>query len=194
MEEQAKVPVFKGSLIYGVIVGIATIVVSLVLYFINQSLTDWAMIFMPILSVGLLVGALILFKKEYGKGFISFGRVIAAGTLISLFTAILSSGYTYAIYTMDDSYFQDTKYWTIDKVVERMDKMTAKYEKRMSDEQFEEIESVMKKQKKVAIKKTKERSVGYFAFSGIISSVILGVIISLIAGIFIKKEPKPIEP
>ena len=51
----------------------------------------------------------------------------------------------------------------------------------------------MKKQKKKAIKKIKERSVGFFAFSGIFNFVFLGVLIALLAGIFIKKEPKPIE-
>ena len=123
MEEQVKVPVFKASLIYGAIVGLAVIVLSLILYFIDQSLETWAMIASSIIFVGLLVGALILVRNEYGKGLITYGQVVLVGFLISLFASILSAGYTYAIYTMDESYFQDTKYAVIDKMVEKLIKL-----------------------------------------------------------------------
>lgn len=193
MEEQAKIPVFKASLIYGAIVGLATIVFSVLLYFIGQSLETWAMIASIILFVGLLVGALVLLRKEYGKGFISYGRVVLAGLLISLFASILSSGYSYAIYSMDESYFQDTKYAAIDKVVKQFDKMDARYQEKMSDEQYEMFEKEFEKQKKKQISKIKDRSAGSFAFSGIFNIVFMGVIIALIAGIFIKKVPKPFD-
>ncbi|MFC2090232.1 DUF4199 domain-containing protein [Bacteroidota bacterium] len=193
MEEQVKIPVFKGSLIYGLIVGLAMVVVNLVLYFLDLSLKSGVLIAVPILSVVLLVGALVLLRSEYGKGFIKYGQVVLASLLISIFSGILISGYNYAIFTVDESYFQDTKYFSLDKINEQYDKMEAKYEERYSEEQFDAIKSRMDQQKKKQIRKTKERSAGRTAFAGIINSIIGGLVIGLLAGIFIKRKPKPVE-
>jgi hypothetical protein len=62
----------------------------------------------------------------------------------------------------------------------------------LPDDQYDTLEERLSKQKKKQIKKIKERSVASFAFSSIYSRVIFGVLISLIAGIFIRKEQKPI--
>ena len=192
MEEQVKVPVFKASLIYGVILGLASIVLSLLLYFIGQTFELWALILSPIIFVGLLVLLLIMLRKEYGKGFISYGRVVLASFLISLVAALLSTVYTFAIYEFDESYLQDTKYYAIDQIEKRLDKMDERYQKRLSDEQYERVESELKKAKKKSIEKVNKRSTGGYALGGIFNLVFLGVLIGLIAGIFIKKNPVPI--
>lgn len=194
MEEQVKVPVFKGALIYGVIVGLALIVFSLLIYFVGQSLETWAMIAQPIIFLGLIVGSLIMFKKEYGKGFASFGRLVFVSFIVGTVTAILTAGFSYAIYELDEGYLQDTKYYAIDKVEKQFDKIDAKYQEKMSDEQYDKVEKEMRKQKKKAINKIQDRSGAKFALSGIFSSIFMAVIIGLIAGIFIKKEQEPSLP
>ncbi len=193
MEEQAKIPLFKGSLIYGLIVGLAMIVINLVFYFLDLSFKSWALIFLAILSVVLLVGALILFRSEYGKGFIKYGQVVLAGLLISIISGILVSGYNYVIFTFDESYFQDAKYYALDKMNEQFDKTQAKYEDRLSDDQLDTFQNRLDQQRKKLTRKVKERSVGSTSFLGIFNSIIGGLVIGLLAGIFLKKKPKPGE-
>ena len=77
MEEQVKAPIMKGSLIYGIILGLATIVVNLVLYFIDQSLETWVRVFNPIFNVGMLILMVVLFKKEYGNGTLYYGKALS---------------------------------------------------------------------------------------------------------------------
>lgn len=193
MEETPKIPLFKASLIYGAIVGLANIVIGLILYFIGQSLETWAMIFGTLVGVGLLVGALIFLKKEYGKGFISFGQVVWGAVLISLVTSILTAAYTFALFEADKSYLQDIKYFTIERIDKQMDKMDTRYQERLSDEQYEAVEKQMKIQRKKQIDKIKDRSSGSFALGNIFNQVFLGLIIGLITGGFIKKKPAPIQ-
>lgn len=192
MEEQKKVPVFKASLIYGAIVGLASIVFGLILYFIGQSLETWAMIASTVLFVGLIVVSLIMYKKEYGQGFASFGRLVLVSFLVGLVASILSALFSFALFEMDEGYLQDTKYFAIEKMDKQMEKADARYQEKFSDDQYEIFEREMKKQRKKQVNKIENRSSFALAFGGMFSMVFLAVITGLIAGIFIKKEPKPI--
>jgi len=104
MEDQEKVPVFKASLVYGAIVGLASIVLGLILYFLEQSLETWAMIASTALFVVLIVVSLVMFKKEYGKGFARFGRLVLVSFLVGLFASILSALFSFALFEMDKGY------------------------------------------------------------------------------------------
>lgn len=192
MEEQKKVPVFKASLIYGAIVGLASIVFGLILYFIGQSLETWAMIASTALFVVLIVVSLIMYKKEYGQGFAKFGRLVLVSFLVGLVASILSSLFTFALYEMDEGYLQDTKYFAIEKMDAQMEKADAKYQERLSDDQYDIFEKRMKSQRKKQVNKIEKRSPFVLAFSGVFSMVFLAVITGLIAGIFIKKKPEEI--
>lgn len=193
MEEQTKVPVFKGSLIYGVIVGAVSIIIALVLYFIGQSLETWAGIASMVIFVVLIVGSLILFKREYGKGFATYGQLVLVSFIVGLVAAVLSSLFTFALYSMDEAYLQDTKYAAIERIDKQMDKMSARYQERFSDEQYEMVEQRMKEQRKKQIDKLEERSPFRLAMSGVFGTIILSVIIGLIAAIFIRKNPDPTQ-
>jgi cytochrome bd-type quinol oxidase subunit 2 len=193
MEEQAKVPVFKATLIYGIIVGLVTIVWALILYFIDQSLKTWAMIASPIIFVGMIVLALIMFRKEYGKGYARFGQLVLVSFLVGLFASILSAGYNFAIYEFDEGYLQDTKYYAIEQMDKQFEKMDARYQERLSDDQYDRVEEQMSQQRKKQVKRIQERSTMSLALSGIFGTVFMAVIIGLIAGIFIKKEPEPTQ-
>ena len=192
MEEQKKVPVFKASLIYGAIVGLASIVFGLILYFIGQSLETWAMIASTALFVVLIVVSLIMYKKEYGHGFAKFGRLVLVSFLVGLVASILSALFTFALYEMDEGYLQDTKYFAIEKMDKQMEKADARYQEKFSDEQYDMFEKQMKKQRKKMVGKIENRSSFALSFSGVFSMVFLSVIAGLIAGIFIKKEPEAI--
>ncbi len=193
MEEEKKVPVFKASLIYGAIVGIASIVLALIFYFIGQSLKSWTMIVSIIIFIGLIIGSLVMYRKEYGGGFVSFGRLVLVSFIVGLVASVLSAAFTYALYEMDEGYLQDTKYYAIEKMDKQMEKMDARYQEKMSDDQYDLFEREMKKQRKKQVKKIEERSAFALSFGGIIGMVFIAVITGLIAGIFIKKDPEKVN-
>lgn len=193
MEEQTNVPVFKGSLIYGVIVGAVSIIIALIFYFIGQSLETWAAIASMVIFFALIIGALIFFKKEYGKGYATYGQLVLVSFIVGLVAAILSSLFTFTLYSIDKAYLQDTKYSAIERIDKQIDKMSARYQERFSDEQYEMVEQRMKEQRKKGIDKIEERTPLRLAMSGIFGTVILSVIIGLIAAIFIRKNPDPTQ-
>ena len=193
MEEEKKVPVFKASLIYGAIVGLASIVLALIFYFIGQSLETWSMIVSIIIFIGLIIGSLMMYRKEYGGGFASFGRLVLVSFIVGLVASVLSAAFNYALYEMDEGYLQDTKYSAIEKMDKQMEKMDARYQEKMSDDQYDLFEREMKKQRKKQVKKIEERSAFALSFGGIIGMVFIAVITGLIAGIFIKKDPEKVN-
>lgn len=188
MDEQTKTPVLKPALIYGAIVGLASVVINLIFYFIGQSFEKWAMILSSIVSIGLLVLTLILYRAEYAKTVLSYGSVVLIALLIGFFSSVLTGAYTYAIYSIDDGYLQDMKYYALDKVDERMDKMDAKYQEKLSDDQYEAFESKMDAGRKKAVKKIKDGKPITYARQTIVSSVFLALLIGLIAGIFLRRK------
>jgi hypothetical protein len=190
MENQEKVPVFKASMIYGAIVGIASIVVALIFYFIGQSLETWASITSLVIFLGLIVASLVMFKREYGKGYASYGRLVLVSFLVGLASSILSAGFTFALFEMDEGYFQDTKYATIEKMDEQFEKMDLKYQEKLPDEQYDAVEKQLKKQRKKQVDKINNRSAFSFAAGGVFNAVFMSVLIGLIAAIFIKKKPE----
>jgi len=193
MEEQSKVPVFKASLIYGIIVGLASIVIGLILYFIDMSLEPWAGYFSTIVFVLLIVGSLVMFRKEYGKGFAKFGQLVLVSFLVGLFASILSAGYTYVIYQTDEGYLQDTKYLAIERMDKQLEKRDLKLQQRLSDEQYAAVEERMDEARKIGIDRIKKQTPMKFAISGLFGSVFMAVIVGLIAAIFIKKDPEPLQ-
>ena len=122
MEEKEKNSVFKASLIYGAIVGLALIVLALIFFFIGQSLETWAMIVTIVIFIGLIVGSLMMYRKEYGGGFASFEHLFYVSFIVGLVASILSATFSYALYEMDEGYLQDTKY----SAIEKMDKQREK--------------------------------------------------------------------
>lgn len=189
MTQEKQPSLLKGTLVYGLIVGLGVVVVSLVLYFIGKSLETWSGIVSTLVFVGLIVIGLVLFKKEYTDGFIKYGRVVVAGLLIALFSGIILSVQTYALFKFDESYLQDTKYFAIEQINKRLDKMDLKYQERFSDEQYEMVEERMDEQREKAIDRIKDQSAFALSFPGIFNYLFLGVLTALITGIFIRKNP-----
>jgi len=193
MEEQANVPVFKGALVYGLIVGALAIVIAMIFYFTGQSLETWAGIASMVIFFVLIIGALIMFRKEYGKGYATYGQLVFVSFIVGLVAAIMSSLFTFALYKIDEGYLQDTRYAAIERVDKQIDKMIARYQERFSDEQYEMVEQRMKEQRKKGIDRIEEQSPLGLAMSGLIGTVVISVIIGLIAAIFIRKKPEPTQ-
>lgn len=165
----------KSALNQGAIVGLILMVISLIIYVFelydaNQYLS-W--VSMAILVAGIAMG-IKSYRDKQGGGFISYGSAVGYGTMVALFAGIISSFVTY-IYLgyIDDGFVQH-------QLMVQEDEM---YERGMPEEQIE-----------MAMTWTKKfMAPGALAVMGVIMNTLIGLIISLIAAAFLKKEPENFE-
>jgi len=157
------------SLGYSVIISLAVIVLSLVLFLLNLD-KGTGMEWLPYL---VLFGGIWLaqynYRNKYLGGFISYGKAFSLGMMISLFLAIIMGIYTYVF----------IKYINPGAMEEAM----VIAEQKMMDRGATDLEI----EQGMAIAR-KFAGVGMFTFTAVFSNFLAGVIISLITAIFVKKE------
>jgi len=166
---EKKPSVLLVSLGYGVIVSLAMVVLSLILFLLNldnKSGLEW-------LSYLILVGGIWLaqinYRNKYLGGFISFGQSFIVGMFIGLFVGIIMGIYTYVFFNFIDP--------------GAMEEAMTIAEQRMMDKGMTdmEIEQGMMMARKFS-------SAGMFTFFAVTGNFILGMIFSLVTSIFVKKE------
>jgi predicted membrane protein len=120
----------------------------------------------------------IQYRDNLPGGFISFGKAFTSGFLIVLISAIIASLYTYIFLVfIDPAYLQ--------KIIEQsMDDAQAKMvAKGLSEEQMEPALAMTRK----FLNPT------FMSIIALVSSAIVGAILSLIAAAFLKKEDKSFD-
>lgn len=97
--EQEKKTSFAGSAItHGLLTGIGLIVLSLLGYLFNMAGVRWfSYLSYLILLAGIIWGSL-QYRNDAAGGFISYGRALGYGTLISVFAALISSIFVFVFY------------------------------------------------------------------------------------------------
>jgi hypothetical protein len=160
----------KYTLNYGLILGIILVLYSALLY-----ATD--LIFSKSLGyVSFLITIVIVyigqkaFRDKGSGGSINYGRALVAGLLIVVFSSIISSIFTYFLYTIIDPQL-------VDKMLQLQE------QKMISSGKYteEQIELGLQMARKFT-------TPGRMVIMGILGSALMGFIISLITSIFIKKE------
>lgn len=159
----------KSALNFGIMLGLVMMVLSLLIFILELYTLSWInWVTNIILIAGIVYGIKKRRDNELG-GSISYGSALGYGTLVSLFVGLISSVFT-ALYLafVDDSFIQ----FTLDKQLDEF------YAQGMADEQID-----------MAIGMTKKfMNPTSIAIMGTIMTVIMGFIVSLIAGAFLKKE------
>jgi len=169
-------PGMSTTLLYALIMAIAQIVVTLIAYFLGYQ-TDhmasgqWFSSIAPlvVLIVILTLGIKAVRDEQPGKG-LSFGKGVGTGTLIVLFSSIITSIYAFIHFTYVNPSF-------VDYAIEAARVKWAA--KGMVEAQMEKAEGFMRWIFKPAV-----QSIAGFIFGNII-----GVILSLIISAFLKREP-----
>jgi hypothetical protein len=163
-----KVTVSQIGLRYGLILGLLSIVFGLILQMTGQATNNW------LSSIGYIIFIVVIILahkafKEGGDGFMSIGQGIGIGTLLSLIGGTLSSIFTFLyLKFVDDSMLQTIR----DKQIEGMEAQG------MDDAQIDQaMEIAGKFSGPVAI-----------LIIGIVGSIFIGFIISLIVALFTKKS------
>jgi len=167
--EETKPPFVKATLGYGLILAAAVIVYDLILYLLDLKTNAW----LPFLSyVIMVVGAFMAqtsFRNKHMDGYCTYGQIFKVGLLTFVFVSIVMAIYTYLYYAaINPGALQEEMDLTEQKMLERGSSD-------MDVEQTVEFLSMMQKPWLKAI----------FA----LGTIIVGLIITLITSIFVKKEP-----
>src|SRR5512140_1874312 len=168
-----KVSVWKANLTNGLILGLIGIVYNLVMYFLDLTFNKTqGYVFLLILIVSLFF-LLKSYRNNYLRGYITYGQAVGAGVVIFLIYSIITAVYTYILYTVIDPELTA-------KQLAFTEEMMAK--KGMPQQALDTAINMQKKMMKP----------GIMFIVGIFMTMIYGVIISLVAAIFVRKEGNPL--
>lgn len=168
-----KVSVWKANFNSGLILGLAGIVFSLVLWFMDQTLNrSLGYIWFVVLVAGLFY-FIRAYRENYLKGFITYGQSLGAGVVIMLYYSIISAIFGYILFKFIDPGL--------------VDKVLAMSEEAMIERGIPEsaVEQGMKFQEKIM-------TPGIMNALSIFNNMLFGTIIALIVSIFTRKEGNPL--
>jgi hypothetical protein len=172
--EQKNTSVFYNALIWGIIIGLVSVIYSVVLYILDLATDRTLTMLGLIITVAGLVIATLNYRNSVRGGFIPFGAAFSFGILVVLFSGVISSVYSYLQMTIIDPGIQD-------KMMEMaMEKMA---EKGMPEDQIDSMMEMSKKFMNPVV----------LTVSGLFYIALIGTILSLItAAIFKKDNPEEV--
>lgn len=173
--EQKPASLMKTSLTSGIYIGVVLILVSVVLYVTGLMFETWAQyVSWPILIAGAIY-AQLAYRKSLG-GEMTYGQALGIGVLSLVFASVLSAIYTILLYSViDPGLAEQTRVVMEQKIVEQG---------RVPADQIDGAVDMMMKFQKPPI----------LAAVAIFGGAFIGLIISLITGIFTKKNPSDVVP
>jgi hypothetical protein len=154
---------------YGVIIALAIIVFSLILFLLGLDQGSG----LEYLSYLLLLGGLFLaqtnFRNKYQGGYIEYGKAFTIGLLTSIFLSLIMGIYTFIFFKyIDPGAMEEAMTIAEQKLMD----------KGMSDMEIEQGMAIARK----------FQGVGMYTFVAIFGNIFFGAILSLITAIFVKKE------
>jgi len=172
--EQKPASLWKSSLTSGLYLGIVLILFSVILYVAGLTFETWAQyLSYPILIAG-AVYAQLSYRKSLG-GEMTYGQALGVGLMAIIFASVLSSIYSYVLYTfIDPSILDQIRLMTEQRIVEQ-------------GVPEEQLDTAMKMAMKF-------QTPTVLAIFGILGGAFIGLIISLLTAIFTKKNPSDEVP
>ena len=171
MEQKANV--WKANLTNGVLLGLAGVVYTLILYFLdlttNKPLTNAFMLIQLILLFFLLKS----YRDNYMHRMITFGQAVGAGVVICLYSSIIMAVFSYILYAVIDPGL--------------IDKMIALSEEASLKRGFtqEQVDAGMNFTKKIM-------NPPVLTIMSLFFGTLMGTVMSLIIAIFVRKEGNPL--
>ena len=172
--EEKSISKFKVCLINGIILGLALIVFSVLLYIFDLNLKSYMDWFKYLIIVGVVVYATKTYRDNNLNGIMTYGQALGLGTLILVIGVFILNIYNYIFMTVIDPDF-------LNKVLSVVEEKLL--EKGMSDDQ---IEMALSLQRKLATPLIT-------SISDFVGKSIFGFILILITSAFIKKEGDPYQ-
>ncbi len=170
---EAKKSIWKETLNYGIIYGLITVVFSVLTYMFDLTFKTWILWPSLLLSIIVLFFLLRSYRDHYNNGFISYGKSVGAGVIISIYAAIITAIYIYVLYAFIDPGLMDKS------LAMAEEKLIAKG---LPEEAVDQALAMQAKMMKP----------WFTALMGIINSVFYGLILSLIVSLFVMKKGNPL--
>jgi hypothetical protein len=164
---------WKSNLTNGLILGLAGVVYSLIMYFLNLSLNKSQGYVFMIIQIVLLYFLLKSYRDNFLHGQISFGKSVGAGVIICLYYSAIMAVFTYILYTFIDTGL------TAKQLAMTEDMMLKKGLPQ------DALDAAMAMQAKFM-------KPGIMSFFVLFVGVIWGTILSLLVSIFVKREGNPL--
>ncbi len=174
MEENQQPSLLKCTMNYGAMLGLALIIYSLLLWMFDASTNQYLGYISFIITITGIVIATRTYRDQEQGGFITYGRALGVGTLTSLFAGIITSFFTYLLYTVIDPGLVAKTHAIMEQ---------GYYDAGLTDSQIEMAMNMAKRFTNPVM----------MAVLGLFSSVLMGFIFSLITSIFLKNEGDPFE-
>jgi len=168
-QTKGNIDIKSNGIKFGIIGGLASVIVSLILFFVDMQMESWAKWISTLVMIGIIILGIKSVANDNQNRLISFGTLFKAGMIMAVIIAIISVVY-FLIYIN----FIETNF--IEKVLnESRQQMT---EKGLGEEQIEQ-----------ALEMSKSfMSPGIMVAFSLIGSLFFGAIASLIGAAIFKKE------
>lgn len=164
-----KCTLMNNSIKYGLYTGIAMVLLSLLFYALNVKATSWPQyVSIGVLLAGIIVGT-VAFRDKCNGGYISYGRSMGSGVLISLITGIILAVYSYV-----NSAFLNPE--IIQQMIQAGEENMMR--QGLSDDQIDQAMGMTKM----------FMTPVFIAITSLFSMLLWGTLVSLLASIFIKKD------
>ncbi len=174
--ENKKYPSWKFALTYGLYIGVALIVLSLIFYLIDLHTEKWtSYISYVILLLGILL-AQMHYRDKHLDGYITFGQSFSVGFLTGLFASIIAAIFSFFFISYLGEDF-------IEILLEKAEEEMIASDQNLSDDQIEQSMSMVQK----------FMTPGIMTIFGLLSSTFVSLILALIAAAFTKKQDNSLE-
>jgi hypothetical protein len=172
MEELKQSPLLKSTINYGAMLGLVLVIFTILSWMFDATTNKNIKYVEYLLVIAGIIIATRTFRDQEQGGSITYGRAFLVGMLTTIFAGVITSVFTYLLYSVIDP-------GLIDKTYAMMEE--AYYNAGMSDAQIDQIMNV-------ARRFANPLMLSATAFMGY---SLMGVIFSLVTSIFLKKEGDP---
>ncbi len=164
----------SNSLKYGLFTGIAAVLVALLLYVTDLNAATWAQYISLVVVLGGVIVGTLAFRDKCNGGYLSYGRSLGSGVLISVVVGLIMSIYTYFFF----SFFDPSQLLKMSQLAEEQ-----LLQKGLTEDQVDQAMSMTRM----------FMTPVFMAISVLFSMLLWGTVFSLIASIFIKKNNDSFE-
>lgn len=172
--EDNKNSIYKNAANYGLILGLAIVIYTLILHFLGAGqnrFAGWATFVFT--AVAVYVGTKS-FRDKMQEGYISFGKALGSGMLIVVFASLIQSVFTYIFFAYLSPESMQDMFVAMEEAM--LETGTPEDQIEMSVEMMKSFTSPMS-----------------LAITGIFTSAFVGLIISLVIAAFVKNEKNIFE-
>ncbi len=176
--EQKSTSIWKSGLLLGVYLSIVIILYSVILYVTSLGFNKIA----GYISIGILIVGVVIVQITYKKqqdNILTYGQGVGVAVIAMLSVGVISMVYTYLLYVViDPDYYQQFLLFMQEQTTSTL------VERGMGEDQIQMALDMQQKFQTPVI----------LAGGALLNSVIVGLIVSLISSIFIKKTPSDEVP